>query len=291
MEDISLKKKANPRRIQSIEIGFKLVRTLEAANGPLPLKDIAAAAGMPPSKAYLYLVSFAREGIVQQDATTGHYGLGPFAVQLGLAAIRQLDVIGLAREELADLRAKTNCAVHLSIWGNRGPVIALKVDGHRQGSMAVRLGFVLPLRSATGQIFLTYLPSAETAAIAAQEASEMRADALFSDVSSDALQLAAEVRRRGFATSQNKVVDFASVSAPIFDYGHNLAAALTVLGPTTLVSRKDQSLIVAPLLEAAGRISGKLGAVMATKAINFASREPTRGRPSRSLNARTINEA
>src|SRR4051812_33865494 len=97
------------RRVQSIEVGFRVVRALQAAAGPQPLRAIAAAAGMPASKAHLYLVSFVREGMAYQDEATGHYGLGRFAIDLGLAAIRQLDVVDLAREELRRLRGETDC--------------------------------------------------------------------------------------------------------------------------------------------------------------------------------------
>src|SRR4051812_49834488 len=90
------------RRVQSIEVGFRVLRVLRMAEGPLPLREIAARAGMPPSKVHLYLVSFVRENMAYQDIQNGHYGLGSFAIQLGLAAIRQLDVVGLAADTLTD---------------------------------------------------------------------------------------------------------------------------------------------------------------------------------------------
>ena len=79
------------RRVQSIEVGFRVLRVLRMADGALPLREIAARAAMPPSKVHLYLVSFVREGMAYQDVQNGYYGLGPFAIQLGLAAIGQLD--------------------------------------------------------------------------------------------------------------------------------------------------------------------------------------------------------
>lgn len=65
------------RSIQSIEVGFELVRALEVANTPLSLKDLAGTAGMPASKAHLYLVSFKRGGLVTQEPESGRYLLGP----------------------------------------------------------------------------------------------------------------------------------------------------------------------------------------------------------------------
>ena len=111
------------RRVQSIEVGFRVLRVLRMAEGSLPLREIAQRAEMPPSKAHLYLVSFVREGMAYQDPETGYYGLGSFAIQLGLAAIRQLDVVGLSTDILNELRDISNCAIYLSVWGDQGPCI------------------------------------------------------------------------------------------------------------------------------------------------------------------------
>ena len=152
------------RRVQSIEVGFRVLRVLRTAEGPLPLREIAARAAMPPSKVHLYLVSFVREGMAYQDVQNGHYGLGPFAIQLGLAAIGQLDVVTLAAESLSQLRDETNCAIYLSLWGDQGPCIVAKADGTLQGAFSVRLGYILPLTTtATGLVFLAHLSDYEIA--------------------------------------------------------------------------------------------------------------------------------
>ena len=54
------------RGIQSIEVGGQLLRALVRSGEPMMLRDLAAAAGMPPAKAHPYLVSFARLGLVEQ---------------------------------------------------------------------------------------------------------------------------------------------------------------------------------------------------------------------------------
>ncbi|MBP1844031.1 DNA-binding IclR family transcriptional regulator [Rhizobium petrolearium] len=258
------------RRIQSIEVGFQVIRAMEAANGPLPLRDIAAAAGMPPSKAHLYLVSFVKEGVAFQDPVTGHYGLGRFAIQLGLSAIRQLDVVELAREELATLQRATGFATYLSLWGDRGPGIVSKVDGQRQGSLAVRLGYVLPLlTSATGQVFLTYLDESETAAVRQDEIAAAKRDHSEETASlaprvttvKDIQKIVETVRRQGYAMTVNSInSSFAAIAAPVFDYSSRIVATMTVLGSDKQLSgpRKKQTLDA--LLTATHRLSERLGA-------------------------------
>ncbi len=49
----------------------------------MALKDLAREAEMSPAKAHPYLVSFSRLGLIEQDRASGHYLLGPLALQLG----------------------------------------------------------------------------------------------------------------------------------------------------------------------------------------------------------------
>lgn len=255
------------RRIQSIEVGFQVIRAMEAADGPLPLRDIAAAAGMPPSKAHLYLVSFVREGVAYQEPTTGHYGLGRFAIQLGLSAIRQLDVVELAREELAGLQRAMGFAAYLSLWGDRGPGIVSKVDGQRQGSLAVRLGYVLPLTtSATGLVFLAHLEPAETARLREEEvaaASRRDPDEFAGPQASppaDLEEVLEQVRASGYAMTKNSInANFAAVAAPVFDYSGRIVAAMTVLGSDKLIVGARRKATAGALLEATARLSERLG--------------------------------
>jgi len=248
------------RRVQSIEVGFRVLRVLRMAEGPLPLREIAARAGMPPSKVHLYLVSFVREAMAYQDPKTGHYGLGSFAIQLGLAAIRQLDVVELASDVLTDLRDRTDCAIYLSLWGDRGPCIVAKADGSLQGAFSVRLGYILPLTTtATGLVFLAYLPPAESEkALRAFEGNRRQAGR---PGKAETAARVAQVQKDGYASTVGMLHrNFAGIAAPIFDYSHQIAATLTLLGPAEYMRDEKQRELSHLLLEAAEGVSLRLGA-------------------------------
>jgi DNA-binding IclR family transcriptional regulator len=259
MQQTGARSEGQQRRVQSIEVGFRVVRVLQAANGPLPLRDIAAAAGMPPSKAHLYLVSFVREGIADQDSRTGRYGLGPFAIQLGLAAIRQLDVTRLAQEELEELRAKTNCAAYLSLWGDRGPTIVSKVDGDQQGAFSLRLGYTLPPTTATGLVFRAFLPQHRTReAVMALEPPRKPPPGV-KPVPKVEVRLE-QIRKDGFATTEGLLnANYAAIAVPIFDHSGQIAAAMTLLARDSYLTGEGVKRALDELLQAAGRLSAKLG--------------------------------
>lgn len=250
------------RRIRSIEVGFRVIRALLAAQRPTPLRDIAAAAGMAPSKAHLYLASFVREGMAFQDPETGHYGLGPFAASLGLSAIRQLSIVDEARSFLRQLSERTGCAAYLSILGETGPAIVSKIDGLRQGVLSVQLGYVLPLASsATGQIFLAWRPPAQRAALLDREyaASSRNPQAQMPREKLEATL--AKVLKQGYAMTSGRInANFVAAAAPVFDYHGELAAALTVLGTDKYLSGSKLKDAVAAVLEMAAGLSRAIGA-------------------------------
>jgi DNA-binding IclR family transcriptional regulator len=240
-----------PRRIGAIEVGFRLVRVLEAADGPLPLKDLSELAGMPPSKAYAYVASFVHEGLLAQDSVTGRYGLGPFAMSLGVAALRQSDLVEVARRDLPALSEATTCSVMLTTWGNRGPAIVHRVDGKRRGPTSIRVGYVLPLwRSASGRVFLAHLPEHETAALLQAEEARLTRAEVDAEI--------ARIRSAGFALTGDGD-EFSGIAAPVLDHDGHLVAALTLSRPYDENTRERRLELGRVARTAAAAISKQLG--------------------------------
>lgn len=243
------------RRIQSIEVGFRLIRVLEQAGSKLPLKDLAARAGMVPGKAHLYIVSFVQLGLIVQDPLTMRYGLGPYAVHLGLAGIRQLNVVEVAREPMEELEEETGMAVYLSIWGNRGPTIVMKLDKVLAAPISIRVGYVLPLMAtATGRAFLACLPKAETAPVLKNEGP------VDPDVRARAQKAIEAVKRHGVAFSDGRHYQgLSALSAPVFDHAGAIVAAVTVLGFQSHMNINPTGPMAKALRRNAQTISASLG--------------------------------
>src|SRR5205085_9178007 len=144
--------------IQSVEVGFALLEVLSQAQGPLMLRDLAAAAGMSAAKAHRYLVSFQRLQLVVQDGASTRYDLGPAALKLGLASLERLDAVKLARERVARLMEEVGHTLALAVWGNHGPTIVHWEESPSAVTVNLRLGDVMPLlTSATGRCFAAYV--------------------------------------------------------------------------------------------------------------------------------------
>jgi DNA-binding IclR family transcriptional regulator len=231
-----------------------LIRVLESTDGPLSLKELSERAGMPPSKAHAYVASFVHEGMLAQDPATGHYGLGPLALYLGVAALRQSDLVDIVRRSAPALSEATTCSVMLSTWGNRGPTIVHRVDGKERGPTSIRVGFVAPLwRSATGRVFLAYLPDGETAALLRAEEGDAVAGAVIRDATE-------RVRADGFALGDDDG-HLSGIAAPILDHDGQIAAVLTLSRPFEGNTRERRRELGAVLRDATREISRRLGYV------------------------------
>jgi DNA-binding IclR family transcriptional regulator len=252
--------------IQSIEVGAPLLATLTDANEGMTLTALAAATHMTPSKAHKYLASFARVGLVSQSASSGRYDLGPLAVELGFAALRRLDVVEFAQDVLDALRDRLNLAGSLTVWGNHGPTIVRRSDNRQPVSLVVQLGLVLPLlTSSNGQVFATYLDRSITQKLIEAELAAAQGAAARAGLHSmaDVEQLLAKVRKNGIAFAEGLVYPgVASMSAPVFDQGNALVAAMTVVGAQGRMNMSLRGKPAQTLAAAAMALSRRLGARM-----------------------------
>jgi len=247
------------RHIQSITTGLRLLRVIEQADVPISLKDISRQSGMPSGQAHLYLVSLKMAELIVQDPRSSRYSLGPFALQLGMSALRTLDVIELSNEAMNSIRDESGETVYLTIWGNRGPTIISRLDGARPLPMTVRVGHVLPLlASATGKIFLTYLPRSVTEDLIQHELGKSKHSR---NAMNEISEIESSVQKKGYAETQTlqSFTGFAGFSAPVFNHASELCATLTVIGPKGQIDVRPNGAVLKLLLKHALDLSRKLG--------------------------------
>lgn len=241
--------------VQSVETAARVLAAFIGAPGALPLKAVAAAAGMSGGKAHRYLVSLCRAGLVEQDAETQRYDLGGLALRVGLAALARLDIVRLAAPVLVDLRDVLNETVCLAVWGENGPTVVRWEESTRPVTVNVRIGSTLPLLvSATGRTFLTWMPEHRIADLVAREREVVGMDGA-------AVQaLRARGQEAGVAVVDGDLLPGVSaVSAPVFDHKGDLIAAITALGHQGAFSVAPDGVPARAVVEAANGLTRRLG--------------------------------
>jgi DNA-binding IclR family transcriptional regulator len=238
---------------------MRLFKALAAASDPLMLKDLAAAARMPPAKAHRYLVSLSRAGLVEQNSATGLYDLGPFAVELGLSALGRLSPIATAEPFLEELRHTTGQTVALAVWGSQGPVIVRWLGVESPVAATLRVGSLMPLtRSATGLVFASFLPERVTGNLIKSELAENRRAGLKPRSREELSAAASEVSSRGYALTSDFIPGISGLAAPVFDHNRALVLALITLGYTAPFMA-DRARIQSAVERVSRSLSNRLG--------------------------------
>lgn len=243
-----------PRGIQSIEVGGTLLLALAHHGRPMPLKDLARDAGMAPAKAHPYLVSFQKVGLVAQDAGSGHYGLGPLAMQMGLIGLQQYDPLRLATPLIEELAEATGLTVAVALWGNRGPTIVRVAEAAAPVHVTMRHGTVMSLRdTASGRLFAALMPDAQWRAVAGPEADALDRDPAF-QAALAAVRAGEPARAEGDA-----VPGISALAVPVFDSLSRLVLCLTVVAPGGGTDLRAGGAVALKMQDAAQALSQRLG--------------------------------
>jgi DNA-binding IclR family transcriptional regulator len=248
--------------VQSLEVGMALLRAMTTGKRSMMLKDIATAAGMPPSKAHRYLVSLIRSGLVEQDRLTSRYDLGPFALNLGLVALDRIDRIRLGLAAITDLRDITNETTSLAVWSDSGPVVVRWERPRRPITVNVLTGTSLSLlSSAAGRVFAAWLPERQTEALLKQEIEAGRAPPGVTTLEQARAQLAG-VKAQGMAVMSRDYFarGVEAVAAPVFNFKDEITMAIALVGVEGSMDLSPDSRTLAELRRATRELSVRLGA-------------------------------
>lgn len=251
------------RGVQSVEIAGRVLTALTYTAGPMMLRDLAAAAELAPAQAHAYLVSLRKLDLVEQDAATGRYRLGSFALRLGLARMRVSDPLRMASDTIVALSDALDLMAIVTVWGDQGPTVVQVHESATQVHANVRAGTILALSAtASGLVFAAFgLPDLIEPRLRAELHSPRTAQRppsrrTLADIRRDAVQ----TRAQGYATTDGwPVPGVSAISAPVFDHSGQIQLAITAMGPSGVVDISPASTQVAAVLAASRDLSTRLG--------------------------------
>jgi DNA-binding IclR family transcriptional regulator len=260
------------RGIQSIEVGGQVLLALVHHGRPMALKDLAREAGMVPAKAHPYLVSFARIGLIEQDALSGFYFLGPLALQLGLISLQQANPVQVATPLIAELAQRIGHTVAIAVWGTRGATIVRLEESPSAVHVNMRHGTVFSLaNTASGRLFAAYLDVPVAKARLDDERAQQKANreapvagmppATPVPSWKDFERQLIEVRAHGLSRSVGEVLPgINAMAAPVFDHTGALVLSMTAIGPAAVFDTRWDGALAHELRACAGQASQRLGA-------------------------------
>lgn len=250
------------RGVQSIDVGLRILQVLASHDSALPLKTISELVGMAPSNVHRYLASFVRSGLLRQDQDTARYDLGRLALQVGLSALSRLDVMELAPRELKRLVAEHGLLGVVVIFGDQGATIVRFQQCSPPITISLALGSIVPtLRSASGQVFVAFLPEEITRHIVERE---LKLNVGY-DLAPSTPRTAGEVRRLADKVRSQfhsvVAVDVSpgirAIASPILNAHGEAVATLCLMGPEKQLGSNHPALHA--LVKTCGQLSREAG--------------------------------
>jgi DNA-binding IclR family transcriptional regulator len=242
------------RGIQSVEIGLGVLEALAALGEASTLGAIAQASGLSGSQTHRYLASLTAAGMTQQDRTTGRYDLGPAALKLGLSALSRTDAFRVADTAIEAFVRETGRTVQVAALGPQGPTVVRWHMGRPAVMTSFGVGAVLPLLySATGHIFLSFVPEVETDPLLERELAESEM------TRADVEVLKVRIRAAGRAYVEGTMIPGLRAAAfPIFDMQGRAILSATALVPGAYKA-DDSGAVLDKLATACREVSERLG--------------------------------
>jgi DNA-binding IclR family transcriptional regulator len=252
---------AKPQRgVQSLDSTGELLTALVTAARPLSLRDLAAAAGMPPAKAFPHLVSLLKIGLLTRDAA-GCFEAGPLALELGLIGLQRLSPTREAEPEVVELAASTGMSVAMAVLGPLGPTVVRLEESARPLHVSLRVGTVMSLvNTAIGRVFAAYVADDVRVGLLAQDHLRLAGDcaggadglaakaasAAHHETARDAneapgfaplgkayAQCLAQIRADGIDTALSRPVPgISTLAAPVLDHTGSICLVLALMGPS-----------------------------------------------------------
>jgi DNA-binding IclR family transcriptional regulator len=246
--------------INSILRACGILKSLSGHRGAFKLIELAGLLHLDRSTAYRILLSLEKCAMVERNEKTGEYSLGLGAFEIGIAYLRRVDLVEVAKPFMADLARRVQETVHLAILSETEILYLDKVDSPRSLGVISKLGQRGPVYcTALGKVLLANLPPEDRSRIL----DRIRFQAFTPRTLTSKRKLARElsqVHKQGYALDCREIEeDVECIAAPIQDHLGNVVAALSVSGPQKKIGAPIQDQVVSEVPKAASGISSRMG--------------------------------
>ena len=134
------------------------------------VSEVARGLGLSKSVVHRILTALVAVDFLAVDPDTRRYRLGPGAVIVGHAALRQIDPHRIARPEMEALASKTDETVTLSLRRGRERVYIDQIVSEQEVRMTVQVGDASPLHAGSpAKAILAAIPKTEADQYLAQQ--------------------------------------------------------------------------------------------------------------------------
>lgn len=250
---------SEPRGIQSVEVGGRILTSLVEVCAPMALKDLSLAAGLTPGQCHAYLNSYRQIGLVEQDEQSGLYRLGPFALRLALGRVNNVPILKSVSQAVDRLARELGFMALMLVWGPQGPTVIQVCEGVDTFTLNIRTGTLFSVTgTASGYVFAAFDTSDKVRNLINEEFAGRQASAAIGDAPAQAefARIVAQTRENFHAVIAGRPVpEINAISAPVLDASSQLVAVMTLVGRPGELPIHPKGGVVEKLIETAKQLS------------------------------------
>lgn len=251
----------------TLERALLLLERLSSDDGKMGVGELANSVNLPKSTTHRILDTLLKTGFVEQDSLSEKYSIGLKAIEIGMAGLKNVDLVQTAAPHLKDLVFYTKQTSFLAVF-NKGDIVYIyKVEGTSSVITNANLGARNPAHcTGLGKAIMSYFPLEDIDRIVTEKGLHRYTETTITDRQLF-LQELSQIRQSGVAFNYEEYDEgLSSIAAPIFNFTGQVIAAISVAGPTNRIV-EDRENIENMLKEKSAEISRRLGFVPAMRSM------------------------
>ena len=224
----------------------------------LSLDEISARTGLNKTTARRLAIAMIKNGWLRQPQPRRKYSLGMKFLDYAAALKKETPIVNIAQPYLAEMGRITDETVSLAVWDGRTATICLSIQPSHLLRVISYEGTMRHMHhSSLGKALLAELPDAEVRILLNRPMRRFTPNTI-TDID-DLLRGLDKVRKDGIAIDDEEGYSgVRGIATCIRINGKVIVGAITVLGPSTRVTREKTAEFIPIVKEYAGRISDAL---------------------------------
>lgn len=241
--------------VQVVEQAVAVLDALARPSEQQSVRELALQVGVSKSTVHRIVVSLAKCGLLEFDASTEKYGLGSRLVELARSVPRRTDLIGAAEVPMDRLWRLTEESVVLSVLSEDARITIHQRQSPHGLRFTAEVGTRYPLNAgASGRVLLASMPPGTASEVLSRTTLEPVTSATPTDRQTLLAHLA-KVQEQGYAVSYGEVVPGGACIAVPIRAAEGRLAALSLYVPTARLDPGKIDLYVPLLKREAGEIA------------------------------------
>jgi IclR family pca regulon transcriptional regulator len=148
-------------RVEALAKGLRILSLFNEQRPAWRVSDLATAAGLPMPTVYRVVMTLTAEGYLDH-LPNGDYRPGVRTLTLGTAALRSLDLVGIATPKLQALGQQTGETVNLAVLTGDRVLYLIRLRNSDLVTANIQVGSTLPaVHTSIGKLLLAYLDEAD----------------------------------------------------------------------------------------------------------------------------------